>query len=68
MSESSCRASAVVTLGRDFRDLGLGEAHIGIYDDQVVATVPTESALHETLPAIMFPGADDHPYIYHYAT
>ena len=54
------------SLGREFRELGLEEAYVAIYDEQVVATAPTESALRETLSEIMPPGAEDHPYIYHY--
>ncbi|MFT4890661.1 MAG: hypothetical protein ACI9YT_001579 [Halobacteriales archaeon] len=53
-------------LGREFRDLGLREAYVAIYDGQVVATAPTEDALHETLTSIMPEDAVDHPYVYHY--
>jgi hypothetical protein len=55
------------TLGREFRDMELEEASVGIYDGQVVATASTESGLHETLSTIMPAETDDHPYIYHYA-
>jgi hypothetical protein len=54
------------SLGREFRDLGLEEAYVAIYDGQVVATAPTESALQETLSEIMPDGVKDHPYVYHY--
>lgn len=53
-------------LGREFRDLGLKEAYVAIYDGQVVATAPTEERLEETLSAIMPDGKADHPYVYHY--
>ncbi len=53
-------------LGREFRDLGLREAYVAIYDGQVVATAPTEDALHETLSSIIPEDAVDHPYVYHY--
>jgi len=53
-------------LGREFRELGLEEAYVAIYDGQVVATAPTEGQLHETLSAIMPDGKADHPYVYHY--
>ncbi|CCQ33496.1 hypothetical protein HLRTI_000303 [Halorhabdus tiamatea SARL4B] len=53
-------------LGREFRDLDLREAHVAIYDGQVVATAPTEDALKETLSSIMPEDVVDHPYIYHY--
>lgn len=54
------------SLGREFRDMGLEEAYVAIYDGQVVATAPTESALQETLSEIMPDDKTDHPYIYHY--
>lgn len=53
-------------LGREFRELGLEEAYVAIYDGQVVATAPTEGQLEETLSAIMSDGKADHPYVYHY--
>lgn len=53
-------------LGREFRELGLEEAYVGIYDGQVVATAPTEAQLQEMLSAIMPDGKADHPYVYHY--
>jgi hypothetical protein len=53
-------------LGREFRDLGLEEAYVAIYDGQVVATAPTEKRLEETLSAIMPDGKADYPYVYHY--
>jgi len=53
-------------LGREFRDLDLREAYVAIYDGQVVATAPTETALDETLASIMPENAVDHPYVYHY--
>lgn len=53
-------------LGREFRDLGLEEAYVAIYDGQVVATAPTEEGLEETLSAIMPDGKTDDPYVYHY--
>ena len=54
------------SLGRTFRELELEEAYVAIYDEQVVATAPTEAELRETLEAIMPDGREDHPYIYHY--
>ncbi len=54
------------SLGRTFRELELEEAYVAIYDEQVVATAPTEAKLRETLEAIMPDGREDHPYIYHY--
>jgi hypothetical protein len=54
------------SLGRKFRELELNEAYVAIYDDQVVASAPTEATLRETLEAIMPDGRKDHPYIYHY--
>lgn len=54
------------SLGRTFRDLGLEEAYVAIYDEQVVATAPTRSALRETLSSIMPEARVDHPYVYHY--
>jgi len=53
-------------LGRKFRDLGLEEAYVAIYDGQVVATAPTKERLEETLSAIMPDGKADYPYVYHY--
>lgn len=53
-------------LGREFRDLGLEEAYVAIYDGQVVATAPTEERLEEALSAIMPDGKADYPYVYHY--
>ena len=53
------------SFGREFRELGLEEAYVAIYDEQV-ATAPTASALRETLEAIMPDGAVDHPYVYPY--
>lgn len=53
-------------LGREFRDMGLDEAYVAIYDGQVVATSPTEADLKETLDAIMPDGKADRPYVYHY--
>ncbi len=53
-------------LGREFRDLGLTEAYVAIYDGQVVATAPTEEKLAEILAAIMPEGRATHPYVYHY--
>jgi hypothetical protein len=53
-------------LGREFRDLGLQEAYVAIYDGQVVATAPSEDALNETVAAVLPDSAVDHPYIYHY--
>jgi hypothetical protein len=53
-------------LGRQFRDLGLEEAYVAIYDGQVVATAPTEAQLEEILSGIMPDGTSDHPYVYHY--
>lgn len=53
-------------LGREFRDLGLREAYVALYDGQVVATAPTEDALEETLSSIMPEDTVDHPYVYHY--
>jgi hypothetical protein len=53
-------------LGREFRDLGLEEAYVAIYDGQVVTTAPTEEQLEEILSDIMPDGKDDHPYVYHY--
>jgi hypothetical protein len=53
-------------LGREFRDLGLQEAYVAIYDGQVVATAPTENALDDALVSIMPENAVDHPYVYHY--
>jgi hypothetical protein len=35
-----------------------------VYDGQVVATAPTEDALHQTLSSIMPQDAVDHPYVY----
>jgi hypothetical protein len=46
--------------------MGLDEAYVAIYDGQVVATAPTESAVRDTLSEIMPDGTTDHPYIYHY--
>lgn len=54
------------SLGREFREIGLGEAYVTIYDGQVVATAPTESTLRETLSEIVPGGKETHPYIYHY--
>lgn len=54
------------SLGREFREMGLDEAYVAIYDGQVVATAPTESAVRDTLSDIMPDGTTDHPYIYHY--
>ena len=54
------------SLGREFREMGLDEAYVAIYDGQVVATAPTESAVRDTLSEIMPDGTTDHPYIYHY--
>ncbi|WIV65886.1 hypothetical protein [Natrialbaceae archaeon AArc-T1-2] len=54
------------SLGRQFREYGLDEAHVAIYDEQVVATAPTADDLRETLEAIMPDGKVDHPYVYHY--
>lgn len=53
-------------LGREFRDLGLEEAYVAIYDGQVVTTAPTEEQLEETLSAIIPDGKADYPYVYHY--
>jgi hypothetical protein len=53
-------------LGREFRDLGLEEAYVAIYDGQVVATAPTEKRLEEALSSIMPDGKADYPYVYHY--
>lgn len=53
-------------LGREFRDLGLEEAYVAIYDGQVVTTAPTEPQLEETLSEIMPDETVDHPYVYHY--
>lgn len=53
-------------LGREFRDLGLNEAYVAIYDGRVVATAPTEADLQEILDAIMPDGKTDRPYVYHY--
>lgn len=53
-------------LGREFRNLGLQEAYVAIYDGQVVATAPTEDALEEMLSSIMSESAVEHPYVYHY--
>lgn len=53
-------------LGREFRNLGLEEAYVAIYDGQVVATAPTAERLEETLSAIMPDGKADYPYVYHY--
>ncbi len=53
-------------LGREFRDLGLNEAYVAIYDGQVVATAPTEEQLNEILSDIIPDGKTDHPYIYNY--
>lgn len=53
-------------LGREFRDLGLEEAYVAIYDGQVIATAPTEEQLEENLSGIMPSGKGDHPYVYHY--
>jgi hypothetical protein len=53
-------------LGRKFRDLGLEEAYVAIYDGQVIATAPTEEQLEENLSEIMPSGKGVHPYVYHY--
>lgn len=53
-------------LGREFRDLGLDEAYVAIYDGQVVATAPTEEQLDEILSQIMPNGKATQPYVYHY--
>ena len=53
-------------LGREFRELGLNEAYVGIYDGQVVATAPTEDQLNEILSEIIPKGKTSHPYVYHY--
>ncbi|WP_160135415.1 hypothetical protein [Halococcus salsus] len=53
-------------LGREFRDLGLEEAYVAIYDGQVVTTAPTEAQLEDILGDIMPDGTGDHPYVYHY--
>jgi len=53
-------------LGREFRDLGLKEAYVAIYDGQVVATAPTDEQLEAILSEIMPNGKGNHPYVYHY--
>jgi hypothetical protein len=53
-------------LGREFRDLGLQEAYVAIYDGQVVATAPNEDELDEVVASILPKNAADHPYVYHY--
>lgn len=53
-------------LGREFRELGLEEAYVALYDGRVVTTARTEKQLQDTLSAIMPDGKADHPYVYHY--
>lgn len=53
-------------LGREFRELGLEEAYVAIYNGQVVATAPTQDQLNEILSEIIPKEKINHPYVYHY--
>ncbi|WP_181690824.1 hypothetical protein [Natronomonas sp. LN261] len=54
------------SLGRELRELGLNEAYVGIYDDRIITSAPSESEVRKLLEEIMPAGKADHPYIYHF--